>query len=294
MIFSVNALLLVCMVASFMGAINSVIDPSSCQESEMAEACKGPYQRKHAFYMYPKLWSDTMNFNETDLRHCLDSSPRWIQFMGDSTLRYIYLELISLYYNVHIDHLKNTVPHEMTDRTTKLSWVFKGKFMRSVDPFFEAMDVNNDFLTNMTKANKFPDVIIFSIGAHELITWSGRKQPHLNVESFMKDTDDFLQFIEDHQFFKNSVVYFVNMNSLRGWRFQFDELSRLRDYACEEQKYACKAFKSKGARVLDLYSISNPYPDLADKPGVHYKNPVMTEQVKAIIYDVCKREGKAK
>lgn len=257
----------------------------------MTQACRGEFQTKHAFYFYPKLWSDTLHFNVTHLRQCLDARPRWIQFMGDSTLRYIYLELVAQYYDVYIDHLNNKVPHEMTDRTTNVSWVFKGKFMRTPYAHLESLDVNNDFLRNMSIAQKFPDAIVFAIGAHELMTWSGRKQPTLSVETFMQDTNDFLDFLEKYEFFNKTQVYFVNMNSLRGWRFSLEELGRLRDYACEEQKYACEAFKARGARVLDLYSISNPYADLADKPGVHYKVPVLTEQVKAIIYDMCKREG---
>jgi hypothetical protein len=271
------------------------IDPSNCQESEMTQACKGPYQMKHAFYFYPKLWSDTLDvFNETDLIRCLDARPRWVQFVGDSTLRMIYLELVAMYYQIYIDHLNNKVPHQMEDKTTNISWVFKGKFMHSTDPRFEDMDVNNEFLVNISKSGRFPDAIVFSLGAHELITWSGRKQPTIGVEKFMHDVDDFLIFLDELGFFNRTNVYFTNMNSLRGWRFQFPELSKLRDYACEEQKYACKAFKAKGARVLDLYSISNPYADLADKPGLHYKKPVLTEQVKAIFYDICKREGLAK
>ena len=267
------------------------INPAKCFESEMREACRGKYQQKHAFFTLPDRWSDTLSFSNQDLVKCLDSKPRWIHFAGDSTSRNLFSELLTNYYNVSTNYLDNGLPHELSSKPTKISWAFKGKWMKSYSNV--AYDVNNEIFHNMSVTKNFPDVLFIGIGAHELMSWSGRKSPIVSVDIFIKETDEFLALLEKWSFFNNSktAVYFTNMNSLRGWRISFDAMSNLRDYACEQQKYACRAFRAKGARVIDMFGISNERPDLADKAGLHYHRPVVTEQVKSLIYDVCKSEA---
>lgn len=206
---------------------------------------------------------------------------KWVHFMGDSTSRQLYEALLRLVgSNVSINHTKigryETFYNVSTDLGTSLSYVFKGKLMRMIaadgretrDRLIRD-DVKNAFFRSCAERQRFPDLVVMSVGIHEVKGWSGRRTPTLNVSRIRADAEELIAFLRSTGLDLSRLVWWKPFDFKILWSNNRTLWRRTREVYREANAQLLDLFRRAGARTADFEQTT--INARSDTTGIHYR-----------------------
>eukprot|EP00897_Mesotaenium_endlicherianum_P002086 jgi/Mesen1/1905/ME000143S00963 len=134
----------------------------------------------------------------------------------------------------------------------------------------EEHDLNNAFLDSLTEPGADqPDYLVLSVGAHEVIGWSGRPQVELNMDVFRSDVEELLALLR-RTFTRGKVIWWKAHQIWPG-KVRDADYYLVKEYHRLYQEYAYRRFTEEGHIVADFFQTTADRPDLLYSPdGVHY------------------------
>ncbi|GJP77703.1 hypothetical protein CLOP_g8062 [Closterium sp. NIES-67] len=151
-------------------------------------------------------------------------------------------------------------------------------------------DVNDFFFEGLQDpAADRPDVLIMSMGVHEVFGWSGRPRVKLNLTAFKEDTEELLGKVQG-SFPEQRVIWwkahYIQQGKIRG-----EQLFTIRRYHSRYQRHAASRFAATGHSVADFYSTTRTRSEACRGDGVNYDSEVVWQHVKILAHMLCYKHG---
>lgn len=191
---------------------------------------------------------------------CTSCEHKKLVFIGDSTMRHLFETWIDMNFGdkLSIDRNRTRV-FKVGDHI----YSFRGRLWRKSKD--SGVDHTNELIRSISKDEN--TVLVLSVGPHEVIGWTNRPRPHMNMSKTRADAHSFLSFMCEIGF-RGQIIwwgpYEIFEGKIRGAPFRRSKsfLNKLRSYLNEQMA-------KLGAVTLDFRKLSDRSQNV-DVSGVHY------------------------
>ncbi|GJP49904.1 hypothetical protein CLOM_g9060 [Closterium sp. NIES-68] len=235
-------------------------------------------------------------YTKQEVRKCL--RYKWVHFFGDSTTRHLAAEFSRLAgvqrrawdSDKNRTALMDTGDGDDNSPLPRITYLFRGKMAHQRHPIAGVppeRDLNNDFLEAFRDSSaKQPDTMVMSIGAHEVIGWTRRPPPDLDLRTFKRDTEEAIALLNG-TFTKGRLVWWKAHYIWPG-KVQGQDYFTVRTFHELYQAYAYRRMAEQGYTMMDLYQTTKDrYDQVFRGDGAHYVGLCLKLHVQILANTLC-------
>ncbi|GJP81530.1 hypothetical protein CLOP_g11672 [Closterium sp. NIES-67] len=235
-------------------------------------------------------------YTKQEVRKCL--RHKWVHFFGDSTTRHLAAEFSRLAgvqrrawdSDKNRTALMDTGDGDDNSPLPRITYLFRGKMAHQRHPIAGVppeRDLNNDFLEAFRDPSaKQPDTMVMSIGAHEVIGWTRRPPPDLDLRTFKRDTEEAIALLNG-TFTKGRLVWWKAHYIWPG-KVQGQDYFTVRTFHELYQAYAYRRMAQQGYTMMDLYQTTKDrYDQVFRGDGAHYVGLCLKLHVQILANTLC-------
>ncbi|CAI5466578.1 unnamed protein product, partial [Closterium sp. Yama58-4] len=235
-------------------------------------------------------------YTKKEVRACL--RHKWVHFFGDSTTRHLAAEFSRLAgvqrrawdSDKNRTALMDTGDGDENSPLPRITYLFRGKMAHQRHPIAGVppeRDLNNDFLEAFRDSNvKQPDTMVMSIGAHEVIGWTRRPPPDLDLRTFKRDTEEAIALLNS-TFTRGQLVWWKAHYIWPG-KVVGQDYFTVRTFHELYQAYAFRRMAQQGYTMMDLYQTTKDrYDQVFRGDGAHYVGLCLKLHVQILANTLC-------
>ncbi|CAI7859474.1 unnamed protein product, partial [Closterium sp. NIES-53] len=238
----------------------------------------------------------TREYSKKEVRACL--RHKWVHFFGDSTTRHLAAEFSRLAgvqrrawdADKNRTALMDTGDGDENSPLPRITYLFRGKMAHQRHPIAGVppeRDLNNDFLEAFRDPEaKQPDTMVMSIGAHEVIGWTRRPPPDLDLRTFKRDTEEAIALLNG-TFTRGRLVWWKAHYIWPG-KVTGQDYFTVRTFHELYQAYAFRRMAQQGYTMMDLYQTTKDrYDQVFRGDGAHYVGLCLKLHVQILANTLC-------